>query len=338
MENKIELKKRIWALMLAAFVLVAFMPQDAYASYWTISRVKKSTIKTYSVTSSSMRLKWKKVRRARTYRVAYRLNKKGAKWKYKTVKSPGAKVTGLSPNKKYAFKVRAVRWWRYGKWSGVIYKKTDTTQKDMLDQVNAQRKKKGLKKLKLYNEISKTAFIKAKDLKAAVKKDPKNGFSHKSKKLGMFYNQFEKADLIYWMGGENIAMGFPTVSSVMKAWMNSKGHRANILEKNYTHLGVGHYGSFWVQHFAQHPKKAGTLTCPYCGIEFGERKAGYDSDNGGYTTDSAENIVYVGVCPNCDGQFLKCPKCRNGVLPVDFDSEGHPVYVYDCSDCSYRYK
>lgn len=316
--------KRILALFIAFALTITLMPAKADAAYGWPARVKRSTIKVYSVTSTSMCVKWKKASKAKRYRVAYRLNKRGAKWKYKNVKSTKAAIKSLSPNKRYVVKVRAINGWLYGKWSGTVAKRTDTTLQDMLDQVNYQRRKKGLKKLKIYNEINKTALIKAKDLKKEVARTPKTGFSHKSRNLGYFYDQYDKANLIYWSGGENIAMGFYDVTSVMKAWMNSKGHRANILEADYTHLGVGHYGTYWVQHFIQNPKTSGKITCSACGKTFIEKKGRYEAEGNGFTYDSKYNIVYIGSCPYCGVQFDKCPKCKNGTI----DENGNCICGY----------
>jgi uncharacterized protein YkwD len=56
-----------------------------------------------------------------------------------------------------------------------------------------------------------------------------------------------------WTIGENVAYGYPTVSGVMTAWMNSSGHRANLLNPAFTHLGVGRAQGatavFWTQNF-----------------------------------------------------------------------------------------
>jgi uncharacterized protein YkwD len=49
--------------------------------------------------------------------------------------------------------------------------------------------------------------------------------------------------------GENIAMGQRTPQEVMNAWMNSTGHRQNILSPNYTKIGVAFYNGEWVQEF-----------------------------------------------------------------------------------------
>lgn len=322
-QDPAKIAGRILAIVVVIALFVTMMPVQANAAYGRPSRVKKSTVKVYAVTSSSMCVKWKKVKKAKKYRVAYRQSKKGAKWKYKTVRKTKASIKGLSPVKKYVVKVRGVNGWLYGRWSGTVSGKTKSRAVDMLDQVNAQRKKRGLNKLKLYKEINATALTKAKDLK-------KTGvFDHKSKNLGYFYNQYDKANLIYWSGGENIAMGFENVTSVMKAWMNSKGHRENILDPDYTHLGVGRYKTYWVQHFIQNPKTSGNITCDNCNYTFIEKKGKYeDSDAGnGVMTDESGNYIYIGSCPNCGSHFRKCPKCKDGILDGDYKcSCGYSAY------------
>ena len=50
--------------------------------------------------------------------------------------------------------------------------------------------------------------------------------------------------------GENIAMGSTTPEGTMNQWMNSSGHKANILDKRFTQLGVGVEGIYWVQMFS----------------------------------------------------------------------------------------
>jgi uncharacterized protein YkwD len=56
--------------------------------------------------------------------------------------------------------------------------------------------------------------------------------------------------------GENIAAGQKTAEEVMDGWMNSEGHRANILNPDFTHIGIGYvqggdYGTYWTQLFIQ---------------------------------------------------------------------------------------
>lgn len=64
--------------------------------------------------------------------------------------------------------------------------------------------------------------------------------------------------------GENIAYGYTGAGAVVKGWMGSTGHRANILDSRYTHIGVGYAakGNFWVQVFATYPSTAITSSVP----------------------------------------------------------------------------
>ena len=55
----------------------------------------------------------------------------------------------------------------------------------------------------------------------------------------------------YMEAAENIAQGYTTPAAVMTGWMNSEGHRSNILNANFTHIGIGHVasGNNWIQLF-----------------------------------------------------------------------------------------
>ncbi|RIA97705.1 CAP domain-containing protein [Glomus cerebriforme] len=70
----------------------------------------------------------------------------------------------------------------------------------------------------------------------------------------------------WWMAGENIAYGFTgeEESKVMRAWMNSRGHRANILNRKFTHFGSGFKNNYWTQNFAQSANgyPPNVLLCP----------------------------------------------------------------------------
>ncbi|MFP3338704.1 CAP domain-containing protein, partial [Micrococcus sp. SIMBA_131] len=64
----------------------------------------------------------------------------------------------------------------------------------------------------------------------------------------------ESFSVSYRSAGENIAAGQATPEEVVKAWMNSEGHRKNILNPGYTEIGVGYisggsYGHYWTQMF-----------------------------------------------------------------------------------------
>ena len=114
--------------------------------------------------------------------------------------------------------------------------------------VNQQRAKYGLGPLTVNWELSRCARIKSQDM------INRNYFSHTSPTYGSPFNMMENFGLRFSAAAENIAKGQRTPQEVMNAWMNSPGHRANILSKNVTHIGVGAAKSsngtlYWTQMF-----------------------------------------------------------------------------------------
>lgn len=109
--------------------------------------------------------------------------------------------------------------------------------------VNVERTKAGLSTLTEDTNLSKVALVKATDMKT------NNYFSHTSPTYGSPFDMMKQFGISYKYAGENIAMGQKTPAAVMEAWMNSEGHRANILSSNFTHIGVGYDGGYWVQQF-----------------------------------------------------------------------------------------
>jgi uncharacterized YkwD family protein/spore coat assembly protein SafA len=99
--------------------------------------------------------------------------------------------------------------------------------------VNQERLKQGLSPLKYNWQLARVARYKSEDMAA------KNYFSHTSPTYGDPFTMMKNFGISYMSAGENIAMGQPTPTSVMTAWMNSPGHRANILNTRYTEIGVG---------------------------------------------------------------------------------------------------
>ena len=67
----------------------------------------------------------------------------------------------------------------------------------------------------------------------------KNYFNHTSPTYGSPFDMMKQFGISYNTAGENIAMGQKTPSEVVTAWMNSEGHRKNILSSNFTQIGVG---------------------------------------------------------------------------------------------------
>ena len=111
--------------------------------------------------------------------------------------------------------------------------------------VNAERAKYGLPALKMDWELSRVARYKSQDMRDL------GYFSHTSPTYGSPFDMMKKFGLSYRYAGENIAKGYSTPSAVVKGWMNSEGHRANILNKNFTKIGVGYVadGNYWTQMF-----------------------------------------------------------------------------------------
>ena len=107
------------------------------------------------------------------------------------------------------------------------------------------RKANGLKPLTENWELSRVARYKSQDM------HDKNYFSHTSPTYGTPFTMIKNFGISYKTAGENIAMGQKTPQQVMDSWMNSSGHRANILNASYTQIGVGYVasGNYWTQMF-----------------------------------------------------------------------------------------
>lgn len=109
--------------------------------------------------------------------------------------------------------------------------------------VNQERTKAGLKPLTSNSALTAMALDKAKDMY-------NNGyFDHTSPTYGSPFNMMSSYGIRYSYAGENIAKGQQTPEAVMTAWMNSAGHRQNILSPNFTQIGVAYYNGEWVQEF-----------------------------------------------------------------------------------------
>ncbi|MCJ8014289.1 CAP domain-containing protein [Paenibacillus sp. KQZ6P-2] len=114
---------------------------------------------------------------------------------------------------------------------------------EVIKLVNQERAKAGLKPLTENTKLSGMAMDKAKDMYT------NNYFDHNSPTYGSPFDMMKKYGISYSYAGENIAKGQKTPTEVMNAWMNSQGHRANILNSNYTQIGVAYYNGIWVQEF-----------------------------------------------------------------------------------------
>ncbi|MGE6717749.1 CAP domain-containing protein [Peribacillus frigoritolerans] len=118
-------------------------------------------------------------------------------------------------------------------------------EQEVVKLTNAEREKQGLAALKIDTELSKVARIKSQDMK------DKNYFDHNSPTYGSPFDMMKQFGISYKTAGENIAQGQQTPAEVVQAWMNSQGHRENIMNPNYTHIGLGYEesGNYWTQLF-----------------------------------------------------------------------------------------
>lgn len=117
----------------------------------------------------------------------------------------------------------------------------------VLDLTNKERAKAGLKPLQIDAQLQKSAKQKSADM-------AKNRyFSHTSPTYGSPFDQMKMNGVTYRSAAENIAMGQRSAQEVVTAWMNSAGHRENILTPSFTHIGIGHdkNGDYWTQQFIQ---------------------------------------------------------------------------------------
>ncbi|AOZ91265.1 CAP domain-containing protein [Paenibacillus crassostreae] len=120
---------------------------------------------------------------------------------------------------------------------------TSSFTSQVVNLVNQERSKAGLQPLTSNTELANMALDKAKDM------NNNNYFAHQSPTYGSPFDMMKKYGISYRYAGENIAKGQKTPAAVMEAWMNSEGHRANILNANFTTIGVGYYNGYWVQEF-----------------------------------------------------------------------------------------
>lgn len=126
-------------------------------------------------------------------------------------------------------------------------KATQNEEQEVIRLVNVERAKAGLPALKYDWELARVAEHKSQDM------HDKKYFDHNSPTYGSPFTMMKNYGIKYTAAGENIAKGQTTPQQVVNAWMNSEGHRANILNKNFTHIGVGYVtdGHYWTQMFIQ---------------------------------------------------------------------------------------
>jgi uncharacterized YkwD family protein/spore coat assembly protein SafA len=118
-------------------------------------------------------------------------------------------------------------------------------EQEVIRLVNEIRVQNGLKPLTYDWELARVARYKSQDMK------DNRYFAHTSPVYGTPAEMVKSFGISYRSVGENIAKGYRTPQAVVNGWMNSSGHRANILNANYTRIGVGYVtdGNYWTQMF-----------------------------------------------------------------------------------------
>ncbi|WP_341323850.1 CAP domain-containing protein [Solibacillus sp. FSL H8-0523] len=121
----------------------------------------------------------------------------------------------------------------------------DVIEQQVVELTNKERAKYSLPALAMDKPLMAAAREKSKDMQV------NNYFSHTSPTYGSPFDRLKALGISYRSAGENIAKGQTSAAQVVEAWMNSEGHRANILNKDFTHIGVGYVkqGHVWTQQF-----------------------------------------------------------------------------------------
>lgn len=229
-----KISTRIFSILLISAMTFTFVQQNSMVFAASGKNTKSVTVnKTITVKTSK---KIKKVKASKKGIVKVTFQKKAKKFKVKGLKKGKVTLTVTYTNKKkakYQITVKAA-------------KVTSVKREEqVVTLVNKERAKAGLQKLSIDTTLQAAAAKRAKELKSL--------FSHVRPDETMCFTVLDQYNISYMAAGENIAMGQTTPEAVMNSWMNSPGHKANILSGNFTKIGVGCYQYngrlYWVQLF-----------------------------------------------------------------------------------------
>ena len=150
-----------------------------------------------------------------------------------------AKAAYSEAMKKYGIKVTAKVVFQ-----GIVIQNRESSER-VVELVNQERIAAGLQPLSVSEELMSVAFVRARETTIH--------FDHTRPDGRSCFTILGENNIAYRAAGENIAYGYSNSESVMAGWMGSPGHRSNILNSNFTHMGVGCYISggrlYWVQVF-----------------------------------------------------------------------------------------
>ncbi len=128
-----------------------------------------------------------------------------------------------------------------------VFSSMNSDEQEVFNLINKQRTNNGLQALKVDGEVQRVARIKGEDMVT------NNYFSHQSPTYGSLFDMLRSFKISYRTAGENIAANSSN-SGAVNAWMNSSGHKANILNSSFNYTGIGvvsspKYGKIYVQVF-----------------------------------------------------------------------------------------
>lgn len=230
------------------------------SSYSNILKLDKTLNKVGNVivtnSSGKIALQWNSVNGAQTYNI-YRSNLQNGTYEFigSTYTSTYTDYS-VEQGKTYFYKVRAQKNVSnviyHGVYSNVVsaaWNQVTNSQSNYVDEVlrlvNIERKKEGLSELTATEALKNAANQRAIEIKSV--------FSHSRPDGSFCFTVLGEYGVSYRTAGENIAYGQRTPQEVVQGWMNSEGHRANILNSNFRKLGVGCYESsgvlYWTQLF-----------------------------------------------------------------------------------------
>ena len=237
-----KMKKQLLASFCGLFLLAAPI-QMASASTTTpgevtntTAYVKQCTLSTVKTTSTI----WK-LRNGQMVKVPTQINKKVYTCKFVPAKQatlPAQQVTTQAPS---VTQPSTTPVQETVKPTTVVSGIHDYEQQ-VLTLTNAERAKQGLAPLQADTKLMAAAREKSEDMQK------NNYFSHTSPTFGSPFDRLKALGISYKAAGENIAKGQRTPAQVVQAWMDSPGHRANILNDKYTHLGVGFVENGFIGH------------------------------------------------------------------------------------------
>lgn len=234
--------RKLSTKMIGAFLIIALVLTLAPANHTVSAAAKKKTVRVNKRITIKTMKKIKKVKASKKGIVKVTYQKRAKKFKVKGLKKGKVTLTVTFTNRKKT------------KYQITVKKKTTVKSdptlskyaKQVVALVNKERTKRGLNKLKMTNSALQSAAQKrAKEITKL--------FSHQRPDGTMCYTALDAYKVKYMASGENIAMGQFSPENVMDSWMDSPGHKANILSDFYTEIGVGVYKYdgiyYWVQMF-----------------------------------------------------------------------------------------